>query len=58
MIAVPLSSLVLIVLFLLIPLHPVPFIGQALAHIIDGLLIGMNGWIERLDRIPGAVLYW
>lgn len=58
LIAVPLSSLVLIALFLLIPLHPVPFIGQTLAHLIDGLLVGMNGWIERLDRIPGTVLYW
>jgi len=58
LIAVPLSSLVLITLFLLIPLYPVPFIGQALAYITQGLLDGMNGWIERLDRIPGTVVSW
>ncbi len=58
LIAVPLSSVILIGLFLLIPLYPLPFIGQALASVMNGLLDGMNGWIERLDRIPGTVVSW
>lgn len=56
LIAVPLSSLILLSLFLLIPLAPLPVIGPLLAGWVDCLLTAMNGWIEGLDRIPGTVL--
>jgi len=58
LLAVPLSSIVLMALFMLIPFHPVTILGNTLATCIDWLLDGMNSWIEHLARIPGTVWAW
>lgn len=58
LIAVPLSSLILIGLFLMTPLNQLPAIGDSIACIVELLLNAMNGWVERLDRIPGMVSTW
>ena len=58
LIAVPLSSLVLIGLFLLIPSAAFSILSIPIAGCVDQLLDAMNEWIERLDRIPGMVWKW
>ena len=58
LIAVPISSLILMGLFLLIALYPLPLVGEAIGYLVGLLLDGMNGWVESLDRIPGAVSNW
>lgn len=58
LIAVPLSSLALIGLFILLPLSAWPSAGNAISACLEVLLNGMNGWVDRLDRIPGMVWQW
>lgn len=58
LIAVPLSSLVLIGLFLLIPSASSSILSIPISVCIDQLLDAMNTWIERLNRIPGMVWKW
>ncbi len=58
LIAVPLSSLALILLFLLILISPIPILARPIGCILHIVLDCMNGWIERLDRIPGMVWSW
>lgn len=58
LIAVPLSSLALLGLFFLIPFASIPLFSVPIAWAISGVLNAMNGWVEQLDRIPGAVFSW
>lgn len=58
MIAVPLSSLTLIGLFLLLPLSFCPTAGHVMGICLSFLLDCMNSWVTRLDRIPGMLWQW
>ncbi len=58
LIAVPLSSLALILLFLLMLISPIPMLAKPVGYTLQVVLDSMNGWIERLDRIPGTVWSW
>lgn len=58
LIAVPLSSLALLGLFLLIPCASIPQLLPLLGGLVSTLLDLMNEWVARLDRIPGAVFRW
>ncbi len=58
LVAVPLSSLILIALFLLVPMNMLSINWLPISVFIEWLMDGMNGWIERLDRIPGMVWSW
>lgn len=58
LIAVPLSSLALLGLFLLIPCASIPQLLPLLGGLVSKLLDLMNEWVTQLDRIPGAVFRW
>ncbi len=58
LIAVPLSSAALILLFILILVSPIPLLAKLIGYVLHVVLNGMSGWIERLDRIPGTVISW
>jgi competence protein ComEC len=58
LIAVPISSIILIGLFILIPMSAVSPAAEPISRCLEFLLGLMNGWIERLDRIPGMVWQW
>lgn len=58
LIAVPISSIILIGLFILIPMSAVSSAAEPISRCLEFLLGLMNGWIERLDRIPGMVWQW
>ena len=58
LIAVPISSIILVGLFFLIPAAAHPPVAAPIGRCIEILLNMMNGWIERLDRIPGMVWQW
>lgn len=58
LLAVPLSSGILLLLFALVVLSPFPMIDAPIASLTNLLLEAMNAWVEQLDRIPGTVGHW
>lgn len=55
LIAVPLSSLILIGEIALCALSFIPFIASALGDVLNWMIYAMNYYIEELDKLPFAV---
>jgi competence protein ComEC len=55
MVAVPLSSAILIGELILLSLSFLPFLAHRVGAILEGMIRFMNGYVEHLDSLPFAV---
>ena len=56
LLVIPLSFVVLILALFYIFLSGIPYLGVAIGWILNTITSVMNGWIHRVESIPGAVI--